>query len=162
VRTSPASVGGGTLTTAGLVAVIGALVFGILGMHGLSQHGATPAPSTPGSIAVVAGDPHAAHPAPDHKPVAVETSAAAVADSADSASAAAADNHPGVASDMVMLCAAMILAAAAGVLLALRLLRVPFRAPSSLRLLMRVPELAATARAGTGPPPAWEFSVVRC
>lgn len=154
------SLGVRTLTTTGLVAVIGALVLGILGMHGLSQHGATPPGSTHAPAAAVTVDPHAAHPAPDHTPVAAESGAATAAGA--SGPAAAAQDHSGVASDMVMLCAAMLLAAAAGVLLALRLLRVALRTPLSLRPLVRVPAFAATARARTGPPAAWEFSVVRC
>jgi hypothetical protein len=63
---------------------------------------------------------------------------------------------------MVMLCAAMLLAAAAGLLLVRRLVRVASRPPASLRPAVRVPSLVATARAWTGPPAVWEFSVVRC
>lgn len=135
-------------------------MLGILGMHGLSQHGATPAGSTPGSITAVSVDPHAAHPAPDHAPVAAGSGASTLVDA--NAAGSAADHHPGTASDMVMLCAAMILLTAAGVLLARRLLRVAFRPPLSLRPQVRVPAFAATARCGTGPPAVWEFSVVRC
>ncbi len=66
------------------------------------------------------------------------------------------------AGDMVMLCVAMLFAAAAVVLLTLRLVRFAHRAPLSLRPLFRVPTFPANARVGTGPPAVWEFSVVRC
>ncbi len=63
--------------------------------------------------------------------------------------------------NMVMLCAAML--AAAGALL---LLTVGFRRTSrSWTPLSAAPASItrwATARTATGPPPVWEFSVVRC
>ena len=145
----------GSLTAAGLVAVVAALVLGILGMHGLSQHGAT-AHAGP-QVAAVAADPHASHPAPDHTPIA----AGAASDSRAPTLGASPSDH-GSGADMVMLCAAMLLAAAIGVLIVLRLLRVVHRAPLSLVPAVRVPTFSATARAGTGPPAVWEFSVVRC
>lgn len=148
-----------TLTAAGLVAVVGALVLGILGMHGLTQHGAAPAHSSHPPVAAVSADPHAAHPAPDHQPVTTE--AAQSAPAATPTGPGSSNDH-GTGSDMVMLCAAMLLAAAAGVLLGLRRLRGTVRTPRSLRPLLRLPAFAATARVGTGPPGVWEFSVVRC
>lgn len=161
-----------TLTTGGLIAVVGALGLGILGMHGLTQHGASPVPASRQSVAAVSVDPHAAHPAPHHKPVATETgtqtstetstgAAASASPAASPGSGASSPTH-GSASDIVRLCGAMLLAAAAGLLLALRLVQFGHLAPASLRPLFRVPAFPATARAGTGPPPVWEFSVVRC
>ena len=151
----PTSHGARTLTAAGLVAVVGALVLGILGMHGLHQHGAT----TPGSqpVASVSADPHAHHPAPDHTPIATDTAGISSAPVVGSLS----DDRES-AGDMVMLCVAMLLAAAVGVLLGLRLRLIAHRAPLSLMPVVRVPTFPATARAGTGPPAAWKFSVVRC
>src|ERR687897_13466 len=144
-----------TLTTAGLGAVVGALVLGILGMHSLGQH----SPTTHDTHRVVASatvDPHASH--PDHAPVTVGAARTTVGDGGLGPSSD--DHEPAV--DMVMFCAAMLLAAAAGVLLTLRLVRPGHRAPLSLRLLFRALAIAATARAGTGPPAVWGFSVVRC
>lgn len=62
---------------------------------------------------------------------------------------------------MVMLCVAMLSVAAGALLLVLLALR---RRP---RLREHRPARTAllrplTARLGTGPPPVWEFSVVRC
>lgn len=138
-------------TAAGLVGVVAALVLGILGMHSLAQHGAAPAPGHHQTSTPTGVDPHAAHPPPDHEPIAT----------------GAAPSSPGHAdhgsmSDTVMLCAAMLLAAAAGLLPALGLVRIAHVAPLSLRPLFRLPVLHATARAGTGPPSLWELSVNRC
>ena len=63
---------------------------------------------------------------------------------------------------MALLCVAM-LAAAAGTLLALRfLIR---RAPGVWAVLRRAPSRRISGwltPTGTGPPPGWEFSVIRC
>jgi hypothetical protein len=152
------SLGVRTLTTAGLVAVVAALVLGILGMHGLGQHGPMSHRDQP-VTAVVSVDPHAAHPAPDHTPVAIDTSRTHA--TSTSGFGTSPDDH-GSVGDMVMLCVAMLLAAVAGVLLTLRIVRFAHHAPLSLRPLFRVPTFPATARAGTGPPAVWEFCVVRC
>jgi hypothetical protein len=128
-----------SLTAAGLAAVVAALVLGILGMHALSQHGAAAHGTQP--VATAVADYHASHPAPDHTPVATDQ---------------------GSGPDMAMLCVAMLLTAAVGVLLALHLMRVVHRAPLSLLPAVRVATFRATARGGTGPPAVSEFSVVRC
>ena len=106
---------------------------------------------------LVVVDPHVNHPAPDHPPLAAGTTGT----TAEAGWGSRPDDH-GSAGDMMMLCAAMLLAAAAGVLLAVRLVRIAHGVPLGLRPLFRVPTLPATARAGTGPPAVWEFSVVRC
>lgn len=145
-----------SLTTAGLVAVVAALVLGILGMHGLGQHGATGHGSQ--LAAAASADPHASHPAPDDGPLATDAASTAAR---GPAAGAMSDGH-GSGADMAMLCVAMLLTAAVGVLLALRLMRLVRRAPPALLPATHVLTLPATARAGTGPPAVWEFSVVRC
>lgn len=143
-----------TLTTAGLAAVVAFLVLGILGMHGLGPPGATTHTVRP--IAAASLDPHANHPAPDHTPVTTDAAGTGVG----GLPATPVDDES--AREMVMVCAAMLLAAAVGALVALRLVRFAYRAPLSLIPAMRVPAFPVTSRAGTGPPAVWEFSVVRC
>lgn len=144
-----------TLTTAGLGVVVAALVLGIVGMHGLSQHGVVSDDTLP--VAAMNVEPHASHPAPDHAPIAVEAGASPTKVGIGPPP----DDH-GSDGDMVMLCVAMLLAVAVTVLLRVRLARVAHRTPLGLRPLFRVPTFPATTRAGTGPPAVWEFSVVRC
>lgn len=134
---------------AALAALVAALVVGILGMHALTLHG-------PSSEAYAAA-PAAAH---GHHG-AGHGSAPEPATSAPVGSAP--DHGAGQHSDhLVMLCAAM-LAVAALLLLAGLLVR----AVRPVRLLgaFAPVALAATVRSwvrATGPPPAWQFSVIRC
>lgn len=64
--------------------------------------------------------------------------------------------------DIVMLCAVMLLAAAASALLALRLQRVAHAILARFKPLPPVLVIIPAGRAGTGPPPLLQFSVIRC
>ena len=130
---------------AALVALVAALVVGILGMHALPLHGP---PSE--AYAVATAPDHGGHVAADG--------------AASSAPAGSAPDHGsgGHADHLLMLCAAM-LAVAALLLLAGLLVRAvrPVRLVGAFAPVA----LAATVRSwvrATGPPPAWRFSVVRC
>jgi len=127
------------------------IVLGIVGMHALNTHGVMgntdhstmtgPMPGTHGeaSTGSVASDP---------------------AGPTSTTSSTTQDGDGPSPSSMVILCFAM-LAAAAGALLFLGLLRTPRDwahrpiAPSTVARWV-------TARLGTGPPYVWEFSVIRC
>jgi hypothetical protein len=152
-----------------LVAAVVAIALGILAMHAIALHGICHQPTL--RAATSAMTPEMGHPAHDgpgfaasshHEPPAHatggDTHAGAVAPSGAAAPTA---GEPGI-SHMVLLCVAM-LAAAAGTLLALRaLIR---RAPRVWAVLRRAPSRRITGwlpSTGTGPPPVWEFSVIRC
>ena len=143
------------LLPAALAAVVATIVLGILGMHALSTHTVMShnmtAPMTGPMTAPMTGhvdgirDAGAAH----GSATAAEVFAAGPAGSGHAMG------------DMVMLCVFM-LAAAGALLLALT---APRRTPrpyatsrASTSTFLRLPRL----RAATGPPPAWEFSVIRC
>jgi hypothetical protein len=64
--------------------------------------------------------------------------------------------------EMLMLCAAMLLVAAASALLAVRLRRLASAGGFSIDRLLPGTAWLLPARVGTGPPYVWEFSVVRC
>jgi hypothetical protein len=142
------------LMTAGLSAVVAAIVLGILGMHGLahdpmSMSGA----SHSAAVATVVDSTGHDMTTTVIDPVSASTPGGTVAE-------VPAPAHS--MGDMVMLCAAMLLAVAVGILLALRLRQ---RAPSvPISLRPRPPNHAfpVTARIGIGPPAVWRFSVVRC
>ncbi len=79
------------------------------------------------------------------------------------------DQHPGTslrpgpsAGEMLMLCAALLLVAAASALLALRLRRLASAGGFSVDRLLPGAARQLPARVGTGPRYVWEFSVVRC
>lgn len=130
------------LVTAALGAVVVAIVVGIVGMHALSLD------------AVPSGGDHAAHAAhagtvsmADH-PL-QETEVGPVTGSGHGLHHAA------------MTCVFMLAAAGALLLVLLVLRRVPrswVRSAPAVRSPRRPPLL----RVGTGPPPVWEFSVIRC
>lgn len=139
------------LLPAALAAVVATIVLGILGMHALSTHTVMSHTMTAPMTAPMTGhvdgirDAGAAH----GSATAAEVLAAGPAGSGHAMG------------DMVMLCVFM-LAAAGALLLALT---APRRTPrpyatsrASTSTFLRLPRL----RAATGPPPAWEFSVIRC
>ena len=141
-----------TPVRAGLLIAVAAVVLGILGMHALSLHGTVPTARAPVSAGV---EPGTASYAAGH----------GAGEGAHHGSGDGSDHGEGLphhGGGVVMLCLAM-LAAAAGVLLALAALR--HRAPPVWAELRAAVARRVTARArpgGTGPPPVWEFSVVRC
>jgi hypothetical protein len=143
-----------------------AIVLGILGMHGISAHGA----HLHGSLTRA----HAATPAAvvmaDHQPVAVDSTDPHAAGHVAPAGAA---GHPagqaegtggmGGMGGMVMMCVAMLAGAAVALL---TLLVRHGRLPGVWALLgpagrFRVP-VPAVLQLGTGPPAVWRFSVIRC
>lgn len=131
-----------------LAALVAALVVGILGMHALTLHGTS-------SEAYAA--PAAAH--GDHAAGHGDTHGSAAGAPAGSAPEEGSGHHAG---HLLVLCAAM-LAGAALLLLAGLLVRVM----RPVRLLGAFAPLAPTAAVrswvrATGPPSAWQFSVIRC
>lgn len=151
-----------------LAGLVAALVLGILGMHALATHG-TPAPATAAAsstttngmrstsgtgthdAAMASGgshEPHA-HPAAD-----VQSSPVASVDGTPAGSS----HHMNT---MVMLCVAMLAAAALTllVLLAVRILR-PLLPAAFLPAAVR--ERTRQWVRHTGPPAVWKFSVIRC
>ena len=148
-----------------LLGAVLVIVLGILGMHALSHPGTArePAPTVAtasatdmtGAMSADAGHPHARHQAE-----AARRSAPAHDTHGTGRGDAGGTGHS--LGDMVMLCVAML--AAAATLLAL------------LAFLRRVPRLWAVLRPavthfcptswlapmGTGPPSVWQFSVIRC
>ena len=148
-----------------------AIILGILGMHALahkeplplaeaSHHGVSSVNEGPTTVHDMSVMPVAATapPAPDGTGV---LGAAAIATGV--AWGPAAEGMPAHSTgDMVMLCAAMLLAAAASALLALRLQRVAHTILTRLKPLAHVLVILPTGGAGTGPPPLLQFSVIRC
>ncbi|WP_156697852.1 MULTISPECIES: DUF6153 family protein [unclassified Nocardioides] len=140
-----------------LAALVVALVVGILGMHALTSHGTTVAPvAATGMTApahateMVASSSHDAH-AAEHA-----TGTTAVRAEADRGSGSGHDM-----AGMAMLCVVMLAGAALTLLV---LLAVGVRRP-----LLPATFAPAAVRArvqrrvrGTGPPPVWQFSVIRC
>ncbi len=122
-----------------LLALLAAITIGIVGMHGFTRHGAMPihdaAHHQAASAEIATG------------PAVGQTAVAFMSAEVDSSVAALGNSGPSTG-EMLMLCAAMLLVAAAGGFSVDRLLS------GAARLL--------PARTGTGPPYVWEFSAVRC
>ena len=154
-----------------MVAAVVAVALGLLAMHAISLHGVCHQPTlaavtsamTPemGHPALAASHQHAAvssHDEPSVHAVGDDTRTG-VAPPSGAAAPTAGDRGLG---HVVLLCVAM-LAAAAGTLLALRsLIR---RVPRVWAVLRRAPGRRITGwltPTGTGPPPVWKFSVIRC
>lgn len=127
-------------------ALLSALILGILGMHVLGQHCASTAATEHGTHA--APSDHAGHAGHAAEPV------AAVA-------AVATGDGGGTAHLGMLLCAFVVLASAIALLL--MTLRGHTLLPSYDvgRARSLVPRLRASP-AGTGPPPVWQYSVIRC
>jgi hypothetical protein len=130
---------------------VAAVVLGILGMHALVQH--CPAPSHVMSVATTA--PMASgHLSSGH----VAQVLPAVDASVDGARLT--EQPASSLSDMLMLCAAMLLGA--GAVLMLLLLRQGYRRGLSLARRRICDWRPPVAIAGTGPPTACAFAVIRC
>ena len=134
-----------------LAAAVVSIVLGIMGMHALNTHGVTGNPDHATMTSPMTGS-HADM--SDGMSTGPNTSSPAglVEDG---------DNGPSMGS-MVMLCFAMLAATAGALLLLLLGVR---RMPRVWAHLPTAPTSVTgwvTARLGTGPPPVWEFSVVRC
>lgn len=132
-----------------LAAAIVAIVLGIVGMHALNTHGVAGA-TDHAMTSSMAGA---------HADMSADMSAGPESGSPTGSVPDGGDGHN--LSGMVMLCLAM-LAATAGALLLLRLgvrrmPRVWAHLPAPISVTRWV-----TTRLGTGPPPLWEFSVIRC
>ena len=142
-----------------LAALVVALVVGILGMHALTSHGTTVVPvaatgtTTPAQATeMVASAFHEARAhAAEHA-----TGATAVRTEADRGSGSGHDM-----AGMAMLCAVMLAGAALTLLV---LLAVGVRRPllPASFAPAGVGARVLTWVRGTGPPPVWQFSVIRC
>lgn len=153
-----------------LAALVAALVLGILGMHALANHGT---PSAVAAAATAPGDPMtdtssdalamtsmatgASHDGHDHAAAAHSSPASAV----EGAAPASSGQHTHDTSGMVMLCVVMLAAAALTLLALLVVRRLRRLLPAAFE---PIPPPSRTMRwvRGTGPPPVWRFSVVRC
>ena len=147
-----------------LPACLVAIIVGIIGMHVINQNGEMPSPNTGHhAAAAVAAEMSVAHPAAaDVAPLAGHDATTTLRNT-DTSTVPTANDSARSMSDMVMLCAAMLLGAAGSVLLAMRLRRVFASIGLNARQFRRVTASLVSPRAGTGPPYVWEFSaVIRC
>lgn len=146
-----------------LPACLVAIIVGILGMHVFNQHGAMPDRNTV----------HHAADAVTAERLTAQADAAAAAGPAshdetttlltpDTSAVPRVNDSGRSTSDMVMLCAAMLLGVAGSVLLAVRLRRIFAGVGLDVGRLRPVIASLIPARVGTGPPYLWEFSVIRC
>ena len=144
----------GTPSRALLAAAVVSIVLGIVGMHALNIHG------------VLSTTDHATMTSPMTGAQGDMSSGQATSDPAGvtaTVSTSVPDGGNGhTMGSVVMLCLAM-LAATAGALLLLtfglrRMPRVWAHLPAARTTVTRW----VTARLGAGPPPVWEFSVIRC
>lgn len=140
-----------------LALVAGALCLGILAMHALDVHGSMAQPSH--RAAAVSHDVLPAA-SPAH---AGATTTGAAATGAAALGPSVADHGSGShgMGTMVMLCVAM-LAGAWLLVIALLVRRLPPRVWAVLGAVPRRALASITTRRATGPPPVWEFSVIRC
>ncbi|RYC14579.1 hypothetical protein [Nocardioides zhouii] len=143
-----------------LTAFVASIVLGIIGMHALSSHGVMGMSTTDHSTMTSAVTSPMAGAHSDMSTGLVATPAAGP-DAGMSSTAPDGDNGHSLGS-MVMLCFAMLAATAGALLLLFLGLR---RRPRVWAHRPTVPTAGtpwATARLGTGPPYAWNFSVIRC
>jgi hypothetical protein len=134
-----------------------AIIVGILGMHVLDRHAAMPAHE--GEHHAVAGSAESMTHGTDIATASHETTppkrlATAVA--------FVSGGSEGSFGDLMMLCGAMLMGAAASALVAVRVRRA--LVAIGLRACRRPNAMAAATpvRAGAGPPYVWAFSVIRC
>lgn len=142
-----------------LVMLVVAIVLGILGMHAISAHGVT-SEASHGAHASLSGD--TSEPGgglvlgPGADPIAAGTGGGSE------------EGHDmgrgmGGMGGLAMLCVAMLAATASALLLALGARRTPrFWAILSAAATTNTRLRWVTFALGTGPPPVWEFSVIRC
>lgn len=137
-----------------LAAVVVSIVLGILGMHALSTHG------------VMGEADHGGHPAMSGMSSDTAAPAGSLVPEADPSGDGSGSGEGGGhdMGGMVMLCAAMLAATAAALLLLAAL--GTRHTPRFWALLPTAVTTTTTgwvtSRLGTGPPPVWEFSVIRC
>lgn len=141
------------------VAVV-SMVLGILGMHALNTHGVM-SNTDHASMTTAVSTPMSGS-ATDMSAAPLTNVAAGVAGVASLTVPGGGNGHDmGDLGDMVMLCVAMLAAVAGALLVLLRRLRYLPRVwahlPGPITVTKRI-----TTRQGTGPPPVWEFSVIRC
>jgi hypothetical protein len=142
-----------------LLAAVLAVLFGILGMHALNNHGAMASPAATGGGHQMSAMSAMAGAATDAAAVAAgEQGEHPIASFATAVPNTSGGDHGPVG--MLMVCLAMLVAAAIA-------LTVAVRTGQPLRWLDR-PRWTRSRRRpqtlvrGTGPPPIWEFSVIRC
>ena len=146
-----------TAPTGALAALVVALVAGILGMHAFTVHGTPPVEAYDAAPAVGAVTMSG-----EHVHAAADTTAATTPTTTTPTTTRGHHGQGEHAEHLLMLCAVM-LGGAALVLLGLLITRGRhlLRLPRTLEPAQVVATLVAHVRA-TGPPPAWEFSVIRC
>jgi hypothetical protein len=143
-----------------LAAVVVSLVLGIVGMHALTTHGLG---GGAGHAAMDMPTATTAHLSSHDAPTTVEptTLAAAAAAAAVPSVVAGGDTGHGVG-HMMMLCVAMIALGTGTLLLALLGLRRLTRLWAHLATAATALFNSFRVRVANGPPPVWEFSVIRC
>lgn len=142
-----------------LLAAVLAVLFGILGMHALNNHGAMAGPASAGAGHQMSSMSAMAGAATDTVAVAAGKQAGhLVAPVAAAASNSTDGDHGPVG--MLMLCLAMLVAVAITIAVVLRSGK-PLGWLARPRW-SRTLQWPRTARRSTGPPPTWEFSVIRC
>lgn len=148
--------------------LVTALVVGILGMHALASHGSPTAPTAP----TAASSTWSSAGMPSSRDAATATGDS-LAGHAHAAAATAVPTEGAVTgvdvgtgsghgmTDMVMSCIVML--AAAALTLLVRLFGDPFRPllPAAFEPAVVHERVLLWVR-GTGPPPVWAFSVIRC
>jgi hypothetical protein len=147
---------------AALAALVTALVIGILGMHALASHGTPTTPTTAGSPSAMTGmTGMTGVVATSNLQSSHGALAADVSHATHDESTAAGHGRSHDMTTMAMMCVAML---AVGALTVLLLLVVGIRRP-----LLPAAFAPAAFRArvlqwvrDTGPPPVWQFSVIRC
>lgn len=149
-----------------MFALLAAVILGILGMHAFARHDSMPMSGSAhrtASAAPVAGMPmEHTHVASQAGVPAGDRVAGATPLRAAVGTSVVTVESPGLPmGSMIMLCTAMLLAAA-GALLALRLRGLVGTGGLPLAPPRRLLVTRLAARVGTGPPYVWEYSVVRC
>lgn len=151
-----------------------AIVFAILGMHGLSLHGAAAGATrldtaTPHSIQLTLGTPQERHQPLARAMAGPGSTLASGSDTAPSASPHDSDRISGddgtgdshTLRDMAMLCLATLVAALT-LLALIRLVRSLPRVWATLLPAISNWHYRLLPPTGTGPPYTWRFSVIRC
>lgn len=156
---------------AALAGLVAALVLGILGMHALANHGtpasvatAQPAAAATSGASMTSMSSHdeamasgGGHDRHTHVGATHSPAAATAADVAVGMSPGSGHDMSG----MVMLCVVMLAAVALTLLALLVAGTVRRLLPTAFRPAAACERIIQWVR-GTGPPPVWEFSVIRC
>ena len=154
--------GGGTRHGTALATLVAAVVLGILGMHALASHG-TPATSDapPGTTSMAGMAADVSHQAGHSSRHASEGNDVGTHNGQVSSRSSGEGSGHGDAMSMLMLCVVVLTAAALTLLVLLIVGIAPPLLPASFHPAALRARAMQTAR-GTGPPPEWQYSVIRC